>query len=216
MIVLDDVTVRYGTSTPLDGVTIAIGSGTTAVMGPSGSGKSTLLRVIGGLQRPDSGTVTINDSPVVTATWRTASDPRVALIHQDYRLVPFLTVEQNLLLASEIRGVSRSAADVVAVLARVNLGSEMGDRYPASMSGGEQQRVAIGRALIVGAPVIVADEPTGALDVENTERVTEILVHLGSSDGLTVVVATHDPTVAARLDARLALASGILTQAVAA
>lgn len=213
MITLDHVTVEYPEVTPLDEVDLTFGPGTTAVMGPSGSGKSTLLRVISGMQQPAAGAVAIDGVGVAAASWRSAGDPRVSLIHQDYRLVPFLTVEQNMLLAAELRGVRRSSADVGAMLERVGLPSSMGRRLPTRLSGGQQQRVAIARALLAGTSVLLADEPTGALDVDNTERIADILVELGRRDGLVVVVATHDPRVAERLDHRVQLARGKLAAA---
>jgi putative ABC transport system ATP-binding protein len=209
MIALDHLTVEYPEVTPLNEVTLTLEPGTTAVTGPSGSGKSTLLRLIGGTQAPTAGQVTIDGTAVTTASWRSAGDPRVSVIYQDYRLVPFLTVEQNMLLAAELRGVRRSGADVAAMLGRVDLPAKMRDRLPPTMSGGQQQRVAIARALMAGTSVILADEPTGALDVANTERVTDILVDLGR-EGLMVVVATHDPNVAQRLDRRFEVARGKL------
>lgn len=212
MIKLDHVTAEYPDVRPLDDVSLALESGTTGIMGPSGSGKTTLLRIIGGMQAPTSGAVSIDGTAVVTASWRTASDPRVSLIHQDYRLVPFLTVEQNLLLAAELRGVRRSGADVSSVLGRVALPPSIRDRMPATLSGGQQQRVAIARSLMAGACVILADEPTGALDVENTGRVTDVLVDLGRREKLVIVVATHDPTVAERLDQCFQLTRGKLAK----
>ena len=210
MISLEHVTVHYGNVVPLDNVSVEFALGTTAVMGPSGSGKSTLLRVIAGLRAPSSGEVTIDDAPVTRVSWRTASDSRVSVVHQDYRLVPFLTVEENLLLAAELRGLRPSSRDVVQALERVALPGDLFHRQPPTMSGGEQQRAAIARALITGGSVIVADEPTGALDEENTERITDVLVDLGRNDNLSIVVATHDPSVAERLDHGFALARGAL------
>ncbi|MDQ7906067.1 ATP-binding cassette domain-containing protein [Phytohabitans sp. ZYX-F-186] len=212
MITLAHVTVEYPDATPLQDVSLTLGSSTTAIVGPSGSGKSTLLRIIGGMQVPTSGAVSIDDVAVVTASWRSAGDPRVSLIHQDYRLVPFLTVEQNLLLAAEMRRVRRTSADVTSVLGKVALPASMRGRLPATLSGGQQQRVAIARSLIAGTSVILADEPTGALDVKNTERVTDILVDLGRQHGLAIVVATHDQSVAQKLDHRFELAEGRLVQ----
>jgi putative ABC transport system ATP-binding protein len=213
MITLDHVTVEYPEVTPLHEVDVTFGPGTTAVMGPSGSGKSTLLRVISGMQRPAAGAVAIDGVGVTAASWRSAGDPRVSLIHQDYRLVPFLTVTQNMLLAAELRGVRRSGAEVGGMLERVGMPSSMGRRLPTRLSGGQQQRVAIARALLAGTSVLLADEPTGALDVNNTERIADILVELGRRDRLVVVVATHDPRVAERLDHRVQLAEGKLVAA---
>jgi ABC-type lipoprotein export system ATPase subunit len=205
--------VKYAGTTPLDDVSIRLEPGCTAVIGPSGSGKSTLLRVIAGQQRPTGGVVAIDGVEVAAASWRSSGDPRVALIHQDYRLVPFLTVEQNLLLAAELRGIDRSTDDVVTALERVALLPAMSSRLPGTMSGGEQQRVAIARSLLTGAPVVLADEPTGALDLANTDRVTDILVNLGRQERLVIVVATHDARVAQRMDHHLQLVNGKLEPA---
>lgn len=212
MIELQGISVEYPQSQPLAAITHKFDTGTTAVMGPSGSGKSTLLRVISGSQFPTSGHVRIDGTAVDYASWRSPSDRRVSLIHQDFRLVPFLSVEHNLLLAAELRGVGRSADDVAAQLERVALPVTYKSRLPGTLSGGEQQRVAIARAMIAGSSVILADEPTGALDAENSARVTDLLVQLGEQAGLTVLVATHDPAVANRMDTILRLSEGALVK----
>ena len=199
VIELADIAVQYGAAMPLAGVSVAFAGGSSAVVGPSGSGKSTLLRVIAGTQTPTAGSVVIDGVPVRRATWAMPSDARVAMVHQDYRLVSFLTVRENLLLAAELRGVPCDTAAIEQALLRVALAPELADRMPSTLSGGQQQRVSIVRALLSGASVIVADEPTGALDVENTGRVADILADLGNDGGLTVVVATHDPSVADRM-----------------
>jgi putative ABC transport system ATP-binding protein len=213
MIVLRDVTVNYREATPLKNLSIELDSTPTVVMGPSGSGKSTLLRVIAGLQAPDSGTVQINGTPVKMPTWSSAGDTRVALIHQDYRLVQFLTVAENLRLAAEMRGKTVTAEAAERSLERVGLGNVSVDRLPGTLSGGEQQRVAIARALLCGAEVLVADEPTGALDADNTVRVTDILAKIGVEDSVEVIIATHDPLVAERIPSKLVLTSGRLREA---
>lgn len=209
MISLEAVTVDYASGRPLHDLNLHLPAGTTAaIMGPSGSGKSTLLRLIAGLQAPTAGRVRIEGTAVTLATWRTASDARVALIHQDHRLVPFLTVADNLLLAAEMRGLRRSESDAAAVLAEVALPAAMLTRLPLTLSGGEQQRVGIARCLLVDARVILADEPTGALDEDNTTRIADLLVNLGRSKGRVVIVATHDHEVAARFDTCLRLERG--------
>lgn len=213
MISLNHVSVDYGDIKPFDDVSHTFHTGTTAVTGPSGSGKSTLLRLIAGLQNPTAGTVTIEGEPVDRASWFTAGDPRVSVIYQDYRLVPFLTIAQNLSLAVEARGAKSSTDQIEAALSRVGLPPSMGDRLPGSTSSGEQQRVAIARALAVESPVLVADEPTGALDAKNTARITDVLLELGQSGDLTVIVATHDLSVAERMDRRIDLGAGLLVAA---
>lgn len=214
MITLGRVSVEYGDGVkPLDDVSHTFRTGTTAVTGPSGSGKSTLLRLVAGLQNPTTGAVAIDGEPVGRASWFSAGDPRVSVIYQDYRLVPFLTIAQNLSLAVESRGAKGSTDQVESALARVGLPPSMAHRLPGSMSSGEQQRVAIARGLVVGSPVLVADEPTGALDAENTARITDVLLELGQGSDLTVIVATHDLSVAERMDQRIDLGAGLLVAA---
>lgn len=210
MIQLEGVSVSYPDAAPLRAVSISLGSEPTVVTGPSGSGKSTLLRVIAGLQRPDSGTVRVNGRGVAPPSWRSAGDPRVALIHQDYRLVEFLTLEENLRLAAELRGFEVSAAVIGEALERVGLGSMPTKRMPATMSGGEQQRVAIARAVVCNVQVLLADEPTGALDIDNTRLVADLMAEIGKSSAIDIVVATHDPVVVATFDHVLRLENGIL------
>lgn len=118
------------------------------------------------------------------------------MIRQDYRLIPFLTVEQNLMLAAELHGMACRPKELKDALENVTLDPSMGSRLPAQLSGGEQQRVAIARMLVTNPSVILADEPTGSLDATNTRRIAELLMDLAKSRGLTVVVATHDPVVA--------------------
>ena len=130
------------------------------------------------------------------------------MIHQDYRLVPFLTLGENLSLAAELRGATPTTADTLKALEDVHLQPDLMGRRPGEVSGGEQQRVAIARALLTGATVLVADEPTGALDADNTKIVADLLADLGIGGLLTVIVATHDHVVAGRMQRRLRIAAG--------
>jgi ABC-type lipoprotein export system ATPase subunit len=212
------VTISYrvgrATATVLDDVSVRVDERPLALMGPSGSGKSSLLRVLAGLQAPESGTVVIDDEPVRAARDRGTTDQRVALIEQDHQLVDFLTVEENLRLAAELRGLPVDTAQLSARLDAVGLDGYAG-RWPMTLSGGEQQRVAIARALLLGSRVILADEPTGALDADNSLRVAELLVRIAERDGVSVIVATHDADVASRLPRRLRLAGGRLQESAA-
>jgi ABC-type lipoprotein export system ATPase subunit len=216
VLVCRDVSVTYRQNgrraTPLQSASLEIGANSVAVMGPSGSGKSTLLRVLAGLQKPDRGDVFIENVPLGEGRRAGGGDGRACLIHQDYRLVEFLTVAENLALAAELRSVSVAEADLSRALERVGLkGFE--DRSPVTLSGGEQQRVAIARALVTRCSVLLADEPTGALDEENTRIVARLLRDLSQEQQMSVLVATHDRAVAATMDRVLLLNSGSLIEA---
>lgn len=205
--VIDQVSVAYDGPVVLREFSLEVERGSIAVMGPSGSGKSTLLRVVGGKQQATSGTVTLDGSAIEPVSWRSSGDGRISMIFQDYRLVSFLTVRDNIALAAEARGSNLSDADIDEALDRVGLPSEFIDRFPGSLSGGEQQRVAIARALVTNARVLLADEPTGALDAKNSERISSLLKKL-AVEGLIVIVATHDASVAARMDRIVDLEEG--------
>lgn len=207
MLVIDQVSVAYDGPVVLREFSLEVERGSIAVMGPSGSGKSTLLRVVGGKQQATSGTVTLDGSAIEPVSWRSSGDGRISMIFQDYRLVSFLTVRDNIALAAEARGSNLSDADIDEALDRVGLPSEFIDRFPGSLSGGEQQRVAIARALVTNARVLLADEPTGALDAKNSERISSLLKKL-ADEGLIVIVATHDASVAARMDRIVDLEEG--------
>ena len=211
VLALRDVAVDYGDATPLAGVTCTLGPQPVAVTGPSGSGKSTLLRVLAGEQVPDQGTVTLDGEPVKPRGWRSSPDLRIATVHQDHRLIPFLGVGDNLRFAAEVRGHTITDGDVETSLAAVGLGDIDPRRAPETLSGGQQQRVAIARALCARARVVLADEPTGALDAETTDGVTDLLLDIAAREGVLVVVATHDPVVAVRFPDRVHVDGGELT-----
>lgn len=201
--------VSYGRTRPLDGVDAVLGPASVAVTGPSGSGKSTLLRVLAGQQRPDAGEVTLDGTPIRRATWTRGADHRVGVVQQDCALVDFLSVGDNLRLAVEARGGRPRPGLVEEALERVGLGDIRPARMPATLSGGEAQRVAIARALVGGCRVLLADEPTGALDADTTTQVAALFLQV-AAQGVLVVVATHDPIVAERLPRRLVLDRGRL------
>lgn len=213
MLLCKDVSVSYRQGPhllqPLRSASFQVGEESVVVMGPSGSGKSTLLRVLAGLQAADSGTVVIGDVQVRMGRRGGAGDVRVSLIHQDYRLVEFLTVADNLALAAELRSVTVAEVDLAGALSRVGLdGFE--ERSPVTLSGGEQQRVAIARALVTRCQVLLADEPTGALDEDNTRVVAHLLRDVSEEHQMSVVVATHDRLVASAMSRTLTLHDGRL------
>jgi putative ABC transport system ATP-binding protein len=205
-----NITARFNDRTVLNGLSFTVGSEPMAVVGPSGSGKSTLLKILAGHFAGLSGSVTIDGDPVRMPSWRSAADPRIALIHQDFRLVAFLSVGDNILLAREARGMTSSERDVEDVLQAVGLGPEFAQRAPQTLSGGEQQRVAIARALAADCRVLLADEPTGSLDAATTAAVTRLLHRTAVERQIILVVASHDPAVISRFDRQLDVAAGVV------
>src|SRR3954463_7155514 len=186
----------------LGGVSLEVAQGQfVAAMGASGSGKSTLLHLMAGLTRPDSGKVIINGTDISALSDRDLTLFRrrnIGLVFQSFNLIPTLTAEENLALPLMLEGKNGSdgAAKIEELLTSLGLASRRGHR-PDAMSGGEQQRVAIGRALATDPAVILADEPTGNLDSANSHSVCELLRDLSSAQGKTIVMVTHEPTVAA-------------------
>jgi putative ABC transport system ATP-binding protein len=181
-----------------------------AITGPSGSGKSTLLGLIAGLDAPTAGRILIGDRDITglgeddLARLRSAT---IGFVFQFFHLIPSLTAVENVMVPMEIAGRSDAAARAKALLAEVGL-SERGHHYPSQLSGGEQQRVALARALSNDPPILLADEPTGNLDLANGQLVVELLLEIRASRGATLVLATHDPVLASRADRVLRLRGG--------
>lgn len=198
---------RYGRGpgavAALDGVSLDLGTGTfTALMGPSGSGKSTFLQCVSGLDRPDSGSVRLGgheltgmDESAITRLRRR----QVGFVFQSYNLIPALTTDQNIRLPARLGGHRLDEAWVRSVLEWTGLRPLL-KRRPPQLSGGQQQRVAVARALSTRPHVIVADEPTGALDSGTGREILGLLRHCVDDLGQTVLMVTHDPVAAARAD----------------
>jgi putative ABC transport system ATP-binding protein len=186
----------------LDGVSLEVAQGQfLAVMGASGSGKSTLLHLMAGLTQADEGHVLIAGADLGATNDRELTlfrRRKVGLVFQSFNLIPTLTAEENVLLPLMLDGRNGDAGDakVNELLVRLGLSGRRGHR-PDAMSGGEQQRVAIGRALVTDPAVILADEPTGNLDSANSRSVCELLRDLSAVHGKTIVMVTHEPSVAA-------------------
>jgi putative ABC transport system ATP-binding protein len=205
---LNGVTRTYqaGAAPALDGVSLTVAAGeVVAVMGPSGSGKSTLLNLIAGLDRPDAGTVTVAGQRIDTLSETALARFRarhVGIIFQFFNLLDDLTVVDNVLLPAQLAGASRRQARARAgeLLDRMGLGRHYED-YPARLSGGQRQRVAIARALVNSPALLLADEPTGALDTASGQDIGKLLRELNRG-GQTLVLVTHDPALAARYAAR--------------
>lgn len=209
----------YGTGanacTALDDVTLEVREGEfLAVVGASGSGKSTLLHALGGVDRPTSGEVLLNGASVYDRSDEELAIFRrreVGLIYQFYNLVPVLTVVENLTLPVALDGREINQERLGSLLDRLGLRG-LEDRLPSQLSGGQQQRCAIGRALMNAPAVVLADEPTGNLDSENSREVLELLHASNRELGQTLVMITHDEEAALTADRVVSLQDGhILT-----
>jgi len=188
-----------------------------ALMGPSGSGKTTLLNLIGGLDRPDRGTLTVAGERLEALSagqltkWRAR---HVGFIFQFYNLLPVLTAERNVevpLLLTKLSAKERQR-NVTAALTLVGL-ADRAKHKPSELSGGQQQRVAIARALVSDPSVLVCDEPTGDLDRETSDSILGLLQLLNRTRGKTIVMVTHDPRAADRASRRLYVDKGVLGRA---
>ncbi|OLD49932.1 MAG: ABC transporter ATP-binding protein [Actinobacteria bacterium 13_1_40CM_2_65_8] len=198
---LTDVTKVYqgGITGALNGVSVAVEKGEfTAIMGPSGSGKSTMLNLVAGVDRPTSGTVVVGGTDLgklgETGLARFRRD-HIGFVFQFFYLLPNLTALENVLIPAQLKGNS-SSGRARELMERLGI-NEVANRYPARLSGGQQQRVAIARALINKPTLLLADEPTGALDTRSGEQVMELLGEL-HRDGQTVLLVTHDAKLATR------------------
>jgi putative ABC transport system ATP-binding protein len=209
LVQLSGVTKQYenGKNPAVARVTLDVGDGeSVALMGPSGSGKSTLLNLIAGLDRPTSGTVRVGGQQVdeLSETGLARFRRRqVGMIFQFFNLLDDMTVADNVLLPAQLAGVpaARARARLDELLTVLRIGNHR-NAYPARLSGGERQRVAIARALVNGPPLLLADEPTGALDTATGEEIGALLLDLNRA-GQTLILVTHDPALAARYAKRV-------------
>ena len=198
----------------LKDVSLVLGTGRTlAIVGASGSGKSTLLNLIGALDRPTAGSIRMDGCEVTTLDGRELADfraRRVGFVFQDHHLLPQCTAVENVLVPTLALGRDPGAADrAVVLLERVGLGSRM-DYLPARLSGGERQRVAVARAMINGAPLLLCDEPTGNLDRDTGRRVADLFLELAREEDRMAIIVTHDLELAATFDGQFELRNGTL------
>lgn len=181
-----------------------------AIIGPSGSGKSTMLGLIAGLDEPTTGRVLVGGVDITAldedALARLRGE-KIGVVFQFFHLVPSLTALENILVPMEIAGRRGARARAQALLDEVGL-HDRGHHYPSQLSGGEQQRIAIARALANDPPLILADEPTGNLDSTNGRHILDLLLQVKHRRGATLVLVTHDPNIAALADAQLYLRDG--------
>ncbi len=185
-----------------------------AVVGPSGSGKTTLLSIMAGLDRPSGGEVLVDGKKLSEMDLDAYRRQYVSVIFQAFHLFPLLTVLENVCFPLELLGAGEKDAREQARrnLELVGIAEEKHRRYPSQLSGGEQQRVAIARALSSGAGILLADEPTGNLDGENSRNIVDILTRLAHEGGYCVVIVTHDPAIAEAADAVYTVADGVLSR----
>lgn len=202
---------------PLDGVSLTVDEGDfVSLMGASGSGKSTLLNCVAGIDKVNSGQILVGGTDITTlsrgrlADWRAA---HVGYIFQTHNLIPVLTAQENVelpLLLLPMSGAERRKRVDIA-LAAVDL-SNRADHYPRQMSGGQEQRVGIARAIVANPTIVVADEPTGSLDDNTTEQILVLLQRLNRELGMTLLMVTHDPDAATRATRQIRLERGKLVE----
>lgn len=219
MIALKGVRMSYPVEqsrlTVLDDVTLSIAAGeSVAIVGPSGSGKTTLLLLLAGLDHPDSGTIELEGTRLTELSADELANlrrDRMGIVFQSFHLIPSLTALGNVMLPLEIAGDPQAETRAREIIERVGLGDRV-SHYPAQLSGGEQQRVAIARALVHEPALILADEPTGNLDKDTGQAITNLLFDLHSNLGSTLILVTHDASLASRCDRQLHLDSGALRE----
>lgn len=219
MIALKGVRMSYPVEqsrlTVLDDVTLSIAAGeSVAIVGPSGSGKTTLLLLLAGLDHPDSGTIELEGTRLTELSADELANlrrDRMGIVFQSFHLIPSLTALGNVMLPLEIAGDPQAETKARDIIERVGLGHRV-SHYPAQLSGGEQQRVAIARALVHEPALILADEPTGNLDKDTGQAITNLLFDLHSNLGSTLILVTHDASLASRCDRQLHLDSGALRE----
>jgi putative ABC transport system ATP-binding protein len=182
-------------------------------MGPSGSGKSTLLGLLAGLDTPTSGQVILDGEDITNLgedDMALLRGRKIGFVFQSYHLISTLTAEENVLLPMELAGAEAGGRQRAReLLERVGLGGRK-DHYPVQLSGGEQQRVALARAFALSPPILLADEPTGNLDSATGSAVLELLLALNREEGTTLVLVTHEPSLAESADRRIVLRDGLV------
>ena len=183
-----------------------------AIMGPSGSGKSTLLGLLAGLDAATEGRIVLDGADITGLEedeLAVLRGRKIGFVFQSYQLIPTLTAEENVLLPLELVGGGNGDSRARELLESVGLGGRR-DHYPVQLSGGEQQRVALARAFVLRPPSLMADEPTGNLDSANGRHVLDLLIDLNRREGTTLVLVTHDQTLAAHAGRRIVLSDGMV------
>lgn len=199
----------------LDNVSFSVEQGEfIAIIGPSGSGKSTLLHILGGVDTPTSGNVIINNKDISTLDENALAIFRrrqIGLIYQFYNLIPILTVEENLTLPLLLDGRKPDQRQIDSLVEKLGLSHRL-THLPNQLSGGQQQRVSIGRALVNNPALMLADEPTGNLDSENSKEIVALLRHFNQALNQTVIIITHDEKIALAADRVISIEDGKITR----
>ena len=214
VVITQQLTRRYGAITALKPLDLAIGRGDwLTVMGHSGSGKSTLINLLGGLDRPSEGSVRVGGQDLAGLSENDLAlfrREQIGIIFQQHHLIPYLSAVENVMMAQHFHSVV-DRTEASRALERVGMGHRLRNR-PGELSGGEQQRVCIARAMINSPCLLLADEPTGNLDHATTRVVLELLQELRAAEGFTVVVVTHNQEVAAWGDRTIHLDDGVVVR----
>lgn len=215
MIIAENLSKSFGNLQALKGVTLNISKGeVVSVVGASGAGKSTLLQILGTLSTPDTGSLIIDEQDVLRMNASKLSafrNRRIGFVFQSHRLLPEFTALENVMIPSLIAGLSNkeSASRAKALLSEVGLLERM-DHKPSELSGGEAQRVAIARALVNKPAVLFADEPSGNLDSATKQDIHRIFFEMREKHGQTIVIVTHDETLADMCDRKLVMSDGLI------
>ena len=217
MIEIKNIHKRLGTLEVLKGIDLTIDKGeVVSIVGPSGAGKTTLLQIIGTLDKPDSGTVTINTTSIDKLSNNKLSDFRnlhIGFVFQFHQLLPEFTALENIMIPAYIHGVSKRQAKKRAEELLDFMGlKDRAHHKPNELSGGEKQRVAVARALVNNPEVILADEPSGSLDSKNKQELHQLFFDLRDKYGQTFVIVTHDEELASLTDRTIHLKDGIIEQ----
>jgi len=215
MLIAKDIKKIYTTGSgevrAVDGISLHIRKGeSVAIVGPSGAGKSTLLHILGGLDRPDSGSVAIGGEEIYSISdsrRARARNRKIGFIFQFYHLLPEFTALENVMMPALIGNIPNAKKRAKELLETVGLGDRV-DHKPGELSGGESQRVAIARALINAPDVLLCDEPTGNLDSKNSGSIYELLLGIKVKYGTAIAIVTHDETVCTRTDRSIRLKDG--------
>lgn len=215
MIIAENLSKSFGNLQALKGVSLSISKGeVVSVVGVSGAGKSTLLQILGTLSTPDTGSLIIDGQEVLHMNASKLSafrNRRIGFVFQSHRLLPEFTALENVMIPSLIAGLSNkeSASRAKALLSEVGLSDRM-DHKPSELSGGEAQRVAIARALVNNPAVLFADEPSGNLDSATKQDIHRIFFEMREKHGQTIVIVTHDETLADMCDRKLVMSDGLI------